>query len=518
MRDTIGASIGPDPEDAGLAELIVVWGQNPLSTNLHSWRFVRGRPTVVIDAFRTRTARRADRFVQIRPGTDAALALAMARVMITEGLHDGEFVAAHTTGFDAFAAAADEWPAERAAALTGVPAETIEGLAREFAAARPLLIKSGYGLTRHANGGTMLRALACLATLTGSWRRPGGGLLVSTSGHHHKNPSALQRPDLLPTPRPRTINMVLLAEALDPARTADPPVTAMVVYAANPAAVTPDQEGILRGLTRDDLFTVVHEHFVTDTARYADVLLPATTQLEHLDVMTAWGHRHIQLNRPAIEPQGEALPNTELFRRLAAAMGFDEPCFTDSDEDLARQAIRWDRAGTTLDELATGRPHRSPSQAAPCAEGYPAPGGRFRFAGRHGDDPPRHVDLPHTGSPTALRLLSPSGHHFLNSSMANTERVRRADGEPFVVLHPDDAAARGLAEDQQVRVHNETGSFVAKLRISDDAVAGTAWTPTTRWAGDHPGSRGVNAVVPEGLTDIGNGPVFYDAQVEVSWA
>lgn len=511
-HDTVGGQVGPDPEDLDRADLVLVWGTNPMSTNLHAMRALRGRRVVVIDAFRTRTARRAGQFVQIRPGTDTALALALARHVIDAGAADTAFLCAHTTGFDAFAAAAEEWTPDRAAATTGIPAATITALGDEIAAARVLCVKTGYGLTRHANGATTIRALAGLATLTGAWRHRGGGLLLSTSGHHHRDTAALQRPGLLPTPAPRTINMSTIGAAL----TGDldgPPITGLIVYCSNLAATSPDQSAVLDGLLRDDLLTVVHEHFLTDTARYADVVLPATTQLEHLDVMGAYGHRHLQLNRPAIAPRGEAVPVTELFRRIGRALGLDHPCLDDTDADLCEQAIDWARAGTSLDELATGRPARSPDAASPCADGFPHRDGRFHFAGARGDDPPRLVALPDDGHP--WRLLSPSGHRMISTTFANADSARRAEGPPAVTLHPDDAAARGLGNGDRARVVNGRGAFDAVVAVSDDAAPGTAWTASVRWLSDHAAARNVNVVVGPGLTDRGGQATFYDAQVDV---
>ncbi len=357
---TIGAAEGTATEAFAHARLILIWGSNTLTSNLHLWPFIQqarqhGARVIVIDPAQTRTAQAADEWIPIRPGTDGALALAMMHTIIGEKLHDADYVAQHTVGFEQLAARVQEWPPERAAALTGIPAARIRQLAQEYATVRPAAIRINYGLQRHYGGGMAVRTIACLPALVGAWRELGGGIQLSTSGHfRHLDRTGLYRPDLLAGRTPRTLNMNRLGDALstDPAslarahyhprpvdrlptpEQAGPPVKALIVYNSNPAAVCPDQAAVLAGLRRDDLFTVVLEHFQTDTADYADYVLPATTQLEHWDILKPYGHTYLALNCPAIAPIGESLPNSEIFRRLAAALGYHESCFQESDEDI----------------------------------------------------------------------------------------------------------------------------------------------------------------------------------------
>lgn len=341
-RYTYGASMGTDPEAFAYSKLILVWGSNPATSNTHLMPFItasqkQGGRLIVIDPRRTRTARLADWYIPIRPGTDAALALALMNIIISEGLQDQDFIDRSTLGFDGLKARASEWPVERASAVTGIPAQDILALAREYATTRPSVIRLNYGLQRHTNGGMMIRAVACLPAVVGAWREVGGGALLSTSGAFPIDFAALARHDLKPTPEPRWINMNQLGEAL--LTTNDPPIKALFVYDANPAASTPHSSKVIQGLLRGDLFTVVHDPYFSDTADYADLILPSTTQLEHMDIHKAYGTYYLQINQPAIAPLGESVSNVELFRRLAKAMGYTEPCFDDSVEEMIDQAL-----------------------------------------------------------------------------------------------------------------------------------------------------------------------------------
>jgi anaerobic selenocysteine-containing dehydrogenase len=489
---TIGATEGMEPEAFAHARLILIWGSNTLTSNLHLWPFVQearrqGAWVVVIDPARTRTAQAADEWIPIQPGTDGALALAMMHVIIAEGLHDADYVANYTIGFDDLAARVDSWPPERAAELCGVPASGIRALARAYAAARPAAIRVNYGLQRHYGGGMAMRTIACLPALVGAWRDYGGGIQLSTSGFfRHLDRTTLYRPELL-RGNPRTLNMNRLGDALslDSARLAaahyhprpvdplpapeqaGPPVQALVVYNCNPAAVCPDQAAVLAGLRRPDLFTVVLEHFQTDTADYADYVLPATTQLEHWDILKPYGHLHLGLNRPAIAPVGHSLPNSEIFRRLAAALGYDEPCFRDQDEDILRTLVESQThprfAGITWQRLlAEGFVRLNlPKPYQPFAQGdFPTPSGKCEFySARMAQDgyepapayvPPRWqqtttdvVPEPvRAGTAGELVCISPPAHSFLNSTFSVVDRFRRREGEPHVQIHPLDAAER----------------------------------------------------------------------------
>ena len=344
MRMTVGANIGADPEGIPESDLILLWGTNTLTANPHLWPFVleareRGAKIIAIDPIRTRTAAQCDEWVAIRPGTDAALALGMMHVLFELGLEDDDYIAAHTLGIEQLRERAREYSPERVSSITGIPAETIVSLGERYARAKAAFIRVNYGLQRHAGGGMAVRTIACLPALTGHWRRPGGGVQLSSSANFAFDKRALERPDF--SPPVRTINMIRLGEALTSpnAGVGGPPVRALIVYNSNPAAVAPDRNAVLRGMAREDLFTVVLEHFQTDTADYADIVLPATTQLEHWDIHLSYGHHYVTLNQPSIEPLGESLPNSEIFRRIAARMGLDHPALRDDDVTMIRQAL-----------------------------------------------------------------------------------------------------------------------------------------------------------------------------------
>jgi anaerobic selenocysteine-containing dehydrogenase len=398
------------------------------------------------------------------PGSDAALALGLMHVIIAEGLHDEAYVREHTLGFDELRERAAEYPPERVAELTGIAPEEIVRLARLYATTKPAVIRLQYGMQRHSNGGMLVRVVTCLPALIGSWRDAAGGLLMSTSGSFGFNMRALQRPDLLGQRRPRSVNMIQLGEALT--ELTDPPIKALFVYNADPVASTPDSNRVLAGLAREDLFTVVHDVYCTDTTRWADIILPATTQLEQLDLNRAYGNYYVQLNRPAIAPLGESKPNTELFRLLAARLGFQEPCFQDSDDDLIEQALASEHpwmAGITRERLEQERwvklslPKNGPNgEFVPFAEGgFRTPSGKVEFYSARlkdlGHDPlPTHVPLAESAEATPelharypLTLISPKAHHFINSSFNDVATLTRREGRPTIEISPADAAARG---------------------------------------------------------------------------
>ncbi len=344
MRMTIGANVGADGEGIPQSDLVLLWGTNTLTANPHLWPFVRqaqenGARVIAIDPLRTRTADQCDEWIGIRPDTDAALALGMMNVIFAEGLQDDDYLERYTLGAAELRARALEYPPARVASITGIPEERIVGLAREYGRAKAAFLRVNYGLQRHGGGGMAVRTIACLPAVTGHWRRAGGGVQLSTSANFQFNKKALERPEL--SPPVRLINMIRLGEALTrpDAGVGGPPVKALVVYNSNPAAVAPDTNEVRRGLAREDLFTVVLEHFQTDTADWADWVLPATTQLEHWDVHLAYGHLYVTLNRPAIAPIGEAKPNSEIFRLLAARMGLTHPALRDDDVTIIRQSL-----------------------------------------------------------------------------------------------------------------------------------------------------------------------------------
>ncbi len=530
---TNGAAIGTDVEQFAHARLILLWGTNTLTSNPHLWPFIKraralGAQVIAIDPYRSRTAQQCDAHLALNPGTDAALALGMLHVIFAEGLEDREYLARATVGAEQLRARAAEFPPERVAAITGLSATQIVDLARRYASTQPAAIRINYGLQRHAGGGMAVRTIATLPAVVGAWRHPAGGILLSTSGTFPLNIAALERPDLIP-PGTRAINMNELGRALTELN--DPPVKALFVYNSNPAAVAPDQTRVHQGLMRDDLFIVVHEQFPTDTAMYADLLLPATTQLEHADLHKSYGHLYLLWNAPAIAPLGEALPNTELFRRLAARMGFDDACFRDSDEDMARQALQSDHpalAGITLELLKERGWARLnlPQPWAPFAEGrFPTPSGKCelfseRMAAAGLDPVPAYTppaESPQTAPELAQRyplaLLTPPAHHFLNTTFVNV--LKRYEGGPRLEIHPDDAAARGIGEGDLVRVFNDRGEFVVPATISERVKPGLVVALSIWWNRYLPARRGVNATTSQRLSDMGGGATFYDNLVQV---
>jgi anaerobic selenocysteine-containing dehydrogenase len=559
---TMGSLDSADPETVAEARLIVAWGVNILSTNQHLWPFVRtarakGARLVTVDPYRTRTAAQSDQHLQLRPGTDAALALGMMHVILAEGLEDADYLARHADGLERLRARAAEWPPDRAADVTGLSAVEIVGFAREYATTRPAIIRLMLGLQRHGGGGMAVRAIACLPALVGSWRERGGGIVFITAGQFGLNRKLVERPDLVP-PGTREINMSTLGQVLTDS-SLRPPVRALVVYNSNPANIAPQQEQVIAGLRRDDLFTVVLEQFPTDTTDYADVVLPATTQLEHYDLMWSWGHHYLTFNNPSIAPLGEAKPNTEIFRLLASAMGFDEPCFRDSDQDIIRQALDTTNpnlAGITFERLqrdgwarlslpaadgrreaaaepsrvqvAGGREETAADDYRPFANGgYGTPSGKCALYSEamaaEGLDPLPTFTPPHEsprGNPERLasyplQLLSIKAHHFLNSTFANVPSLSRDAGPRQVELHPDDAAARGLSEGQEIRVFNDRGQFRAIARISAAVRPGVAVSPFGRWRRDSPDHSTVNATTSQATTDLGAGPTFHDNLVQI---
>ncbi|MCC7054091.1 MAG: molybdopterin oxidoreductase family protein [Gemmatimonadaceae bacterium] len=536
---TVGASVGTDLEGVPSADLVILWGTNTLTANPHLWPFIldarkAGARVICIDPVRTRTAEQCDEWIAPRPGTDAALALGIMHELFARDLVDHDYIERHTTGIDALRARAAEWPLARAAAVTGVAEDTIEALAVAYGTARAAFLRLNYGLQRHAGGGMAVRTIACLPALTGHWRRAGGGVSLSTSGAFAFDKAALQRPDL--GPPARTINMSLLGEALTTpdAGVGGPPVDALIVYNSNPAAVAPDASAVRRGLAREDLFTVVLEHFQTDTADWADIVLPATTQLEHWDVHTAYGHYNASLNRPAIAPVGASLPNTEIFRRLAAVMQLDEPALRDDDLTLIRQALESNSAlmqGVTFEALLDRGWVRLnvPRPYLPFANGaFLTPSGKCEFVSPRlaalGLDPVPTYIPPYESAESdpllaarfPLQLISSPAHQFLNSSFVNIASLRRAAREPECVMHPDDAGLRGIADAQLVQVSNDRGAFQARVRISDGIRPGVAWAPSIWWTKLSPDGRNVNETTSQRLTDLGEAPVFYDNLVEIT--
>ena len=539
MMMSVGGSIGADIEGVPQSDLILLWGTNTLTANPHLWPFIldarkQGARVICIDPIRTRTAEQCDDWIALKPGTDAALALGIMHELFAHDWLDHDYIAQYTTGVDALRERAAEWPLERAAEVTGIDADRIAALAAAYGASKAAFLRINYGLQRHAGGGMAVRTIACLPALTGHWRRAGGGVNLSTSGAFAMEKNALQRPDL--GPPARTINMSLLGDALTQpdAGVGGPPVQAMIVYNSNPAAVAPDRSAVIRGLAREDLFTVVLEHFRTDTADWADFVLPATTQLEHWDVHTAYGHLYASLNRPAIAPIGESLPNTEIFRRLAVAMELEEPSLRDDDITLIRQALASNHErmeGVTFEHLCERGWVRLnvPRPFLPFAHGgFLTPSGKCEFVSPRlaemGLDPVPTYFAPYESVESdpmlaarfPLQLISSPAHQFLNTTFVNIPTLRRAAREPECIMHPDDAGLRGLSDQQVVQIQNDRGAFHARVRISDGIRAGVVWAPSIWWtklAGD---GRNANDTTSQRLTDMGEGPVFYDNLVDVT--
>ena len=542
IKATLGGSYGMDPENTQDARLILIWGSNPITSNLHFWARAqeakrRGARLVAIDPYRSLTAEKCTQHIAPLPGTDGALALGMMHVLIKEGLIDRDYVSRFTLGFDLLERRVRNHPPEWAARICGIPVEEVVQLAIDYGTMKPAAIRLNYGMQRHAGGGMAARTIACLPALTGAWRDPAGGILLTTADNFNFDHEALERPDLLPVGpggrAPRVINHAALGEALT---TAQPPVKMAIVYNNNPVAVCPDSDKVLAGFRREDLFTVVMDSFLTDTADYADIVLPATTQLEHYDIHKAYGHLYVLANNPAIAPVGESLPNSEVFRRLAARLGFEEACFRDSDEALCRQAIgsgHANLAGMDWETLKRNGWQRLslPKKFAPFAQGnFHTPSGKCEFYSEalesHGVDPlPFYnppAELPSSNPQLAqkypLNFLSPPARNFLNSSFANLKRFRDEEGEPSLELHPDDAAARRIADGDRVRVFNDRGSLTLRARVNGKPRRGVVVAPSVWWKKFARDGRNANDLTSQRTADLGGAATFYDCLVEVERA
>ncbi len=577
---TIGSRQGTDPEAFSQSKYIINWGSNTAVTNMHLWvrmveaRKYNGAKIVTIDPYRSQTAARSDWHLAPRPGTDAALALGLMHVLFRDRLADEEYLAQHCLGTEQLRARVlTEYTPERVARITELDVADIEQLAHEYAScrtgtlarhdeatgksARPTpasAIRINYGLQRHAGGGMAVRTIACLPAIVGAWRHAAGGILLSTSASFPFQMSAVQRPDLIP-PGTRTINMVQLAEALH-GELPGPPVQALYVYNSNPAAIAPDQQRVLSGLLRDDLFTVVHEQFPTDTVDYADIILPATTQLEHFDLHGSYGHHYVQVNVPAIAPLGESRCNTDVFRGLAQRLGFESELFEASDEQLARELL-WETTspdkvplalrGITLDRLkcegaikinpppvATFAKNVEESKtgkttlSAPFANGgFPTPSGKCEFycerLANQGLDPlPTYIppaesrdSAPELAARFPLQLLSPPSPHFLNSTFVEVDSLRRSAVEPQLEISPFDATNRGIQHGELVNIFNDRGSFTARAIVGETVRPGVVVAPSIWWNKHSLGNRNCNSTTPTRLTDLGGGATFFDNLVQV---
>ena len=540
---TIGARIGTDVEQFQNAKLILIWGGNPIASNLHFWMRAqeakrRGATLIAIDPYRSLTAEKCHQHIALLPGTDAALALGMMHILIAENLLDEDYIARYTLGFEQLKQRVAEWTPQHTADTCGIAVAEVEQLARAYGTAakrgEAVAIRVNYGLQRVRGGGMAVRNIACLPALIGAWRHAAGGIQLSASDTFPKNERALQRPDLLPRERaPRTINMSTIGDDLlrDTSPEFGPKIEALIVYNSNPVAVAPESPKVAQGFAREDLFTVVLEHFQTDTADYADIVLPATTQLEHVDIHSTYGHLYMMANNAAIAPLGEAKPTTEIFRLLAARMGFDDPCFHDSDDAIAAQAF--DSRDTRAihfdwDSLKRKGWQKLNAPDAPfAAGGFPTPSGKCEFycarMQADGLDPlPTYIppyesraSNPELARSYPLAMISPPARNFLNSSFVNVKSLRDTEGEPHLDMHPTDAAARGIEDGNQVRIHNARGSFVAKARVTDKARPGLVVGLSVWWKKFASDGRNANEVTSQRLTDMGRAPTFYDVLVQV---
>jgi len=533
LMATLGLRYGTEPEQFRHSKLIIAWGANVLATNVHLWPFIvearrNGARFYTIDPVRNRTGKLADKHFAIYPGSDLALALGLMHVIIGEKLHDAGYVADYTNGFDALAQRAREYPPERVETLTGIPREDVVTLAREYATTRPAAIRLNYGIQRSDRGGAATRAIAALL---GSWREVGGGLQLSTSQAFQLNKAGLEMPELQrrsPLGREaRIVNMAELGKALT--QLDAPPVKAIVVYNSNPASIAPNQNLVLAGMRREDLFTVVLEQFQTDTADHADILLPATTFLEHTDLYFAYGHYYLQLARPALPSPGETKSNVEVFRLLAERMGFDEDCFRDSEDDMIRTLL--DSAhpflqGITLERLE--REHSVRLNVAPDGQpflpfargGFGTKSGKCEFGAEMLDyQPPieSRLGASELRGRFPLELISSKSHDSMNSTFGNDSSARSQTSTLF--LHDDDARSRGIGNGDLVRVFNDRGSCTLVAGVNGQSSGlvrqGVVHAPSIRWNKLSTGSGGINALTSDRLTDMGGGPTFYSCLVDV---
>jgi anaerobic selenocysteine-containing dehydrogenase len=529
MTDALGVRYSIEPEQFRHAKLIIAWGANILGTSVHLWPFIvearrKGAKFYTIDPFQNRTGKLADRHYAIRPGTDAALALAMMHVIISEGLEDRDYVERYTLGFEDLKERVREWTPGRAAELTGISAEDIVSLAREYATIRPAAIRLNYGIQRSERGAMAVRTVGLLPALIGAWREPGGGVQLSTSQAFHVNRNGLERPDLQhasPLGREsRILNMTELGRVLTEVDA--PPVKALVVYNSNPAAVAPDQNAVRRGLRREDLFTVVLEQFQTDTADFADILLPSTTFLEHTDAYFAYGHHYLQLARPVLPAPGEALPNTEVFRRLASAMGLNDPCLRDSDDDMLNTLLSTTHPfldGIGLPELEEEHFIRLhiPDPFLPFSEGgFGTPSGKCEFrAETLGFEPPVESRAGDRAllARYPLELISPKNDDSMNSTFGYQPATDLQTGT--LIMHPEDAAPRRIETGDSVRVSNDRGECFLQAKVAATVAQGVVCSRSVRWPKMAQGGASVNMLTSQRLTDKGGGPTFYSCLVQV---
>lgn len=532
LMATMGLRYGTEPEQFRHSKLIIAWGANVLGTNVHLWPFIvearrNGAKFYVIDPVKNRTGALADKFFQVNPGSDLALALGLMHVIFRDSLEDAVYLAEHTSGSDSLRALAADYTPDRVAAWTGITAADIESLAVEYATTRPAAIRVNYGVQRSERGGSAVRAITMLPAVTGSWKEVGGGLQLSTSQSFQFNRPSLERPDLQELSslgrEARLVNMTELGSALTSLN--EPPVKALVVYNSNPAAIAPDQTKVRAGLLREDLFTVVLEQFQTDTANFADIVLPVTTFLEHSDLYLAYGHYYVQLARPALPRPGEVRSNNDIFRELAKRIGFQDACFAESEDDMIRGLLQSGHPfldGITLERLE--REHFVRLNVAgegeaflPFALGnFGTPDGRARLdAAGLAYTPPaesRQGDQQLRDS-YPLELITPKNDDSMNSTFGNRKGVDEQTASLW--LHEEDAERRRIRTGDFVRVFNARGSLRLKARVDGKVAPGVVMSPSVRWAKLAGDGKNTNILTSERLTDIGGGPTFYSCLVQV---
>nr|WP_274436569.1 molybdopterin oxidoreductase family protein [Alicyclobacillus sp. ALC3] len=524
---TMGATAGTDPEDSIYAKLILFWGCNVVSTNMHQMLLAeqarkRGAKIVVIDVHNNRSAKWADWFIQIRPGTDAALALGMMHILIRDHLIDEEFVDEYTLGSGQLKEHVSQYTPQKVSVTTGVSVEDLCSLAQLYGTTTPSFIRIGNGLQHHDNGGMIVRSIACLPALTGQWGIRGGGALKGNSYYAALNTRALQRPDLLPRPLPRSINMNQLGDAL---LETERPVKVLFVYNSNPAQVAPDQTKVRQGLLRDDLFTVVHDLFLTDTCNYADLVLPATSHFENLDLYKSYWHLYLQLNEPVISPVGESKSNFTLFKDLAKVMGFTEACFDDTEQEMIETALQNENnpylRGVTFQTLSDQGWVKLPADfETGHRTGAPTPTGKkvalySKQMERAGLAPlPTHQGLREDDH-YPLYFTTPPNHHFLNSTGGNVPVLMAAERRPTLQLHPADAKHRNVEQGQLVKVFNDRGSIVLLADITTDVQPGLVISQGLWWDDDDLGYQSVNMLTSQRIADMGGGATFFSTRVEV---
>lgn len=548
LKYTLGAKMGMDTEQYEHSRLILIWGGNPIASNLHFWMRAqaakrRGAILIAIDPYRSLTAEKCDHHIPVLPGTDAALALGLMHLLIRDDLLDHDYIEKYTLGYSLLKERVADWTPEKTAQTCGITPAQIDMIAQLYGQTAkrgdPVAIRVNYGVQRARGGGMAVRNIACLPALVGAWRHPAGGVLLSSGETYPKQEQLLQRPDLMPKDRQqssRTINMSTIGDDLlrETSPEFGPAIEALVVYNANPVAVAPESAKVAQGFARENLFTVVLEHFQTDTVDYADIVLPATTQLEHTDIHATYGHLYIVANSPAIAPLGEAKPNSEIFRLLAERMGFDDPCFRDSDDDLAAQAFDATHAHAIhfhWPRLKQDGWMKLSVPDAPFAHGgFPTPSGRCEFYSeqmkQHGLDPlPAYLppyesaaSAPELAAKYPLAMISPPQRNFLNTTFVNVKSLRDTEGEPYLEIHPADADSRGINDGDMVRIFNDRGSMVAKAHVTANAREGLVVALSIWWKKLASDGKNANELTSQRLTDMGRAPTFYDVLVQVEKA